>query len=77
MAKAKASREDRVEIYVPRTPGNTEPNFFIGINGVNYILPRGKTSLVPPEVAEEFKRSQDAQEKLFETQDALRAKNAE
>jgi hypothetical protein len=71
MAKAKASR---VEIFVPRTSGNKEADLFIGVNGVNYLLPRGKKSMVPPEVAEEFYRSQEAQEKMFEEQEALRAK---
>ena len=37
---------------------------FVSVNGVNFLLPRGKKSLVPPEVAREFQRSQGAQEAL-------------
>lgn len=54
--------DDKVEIFVPRGYANDEPNLFIGVNGVNYLLPKGKTSKVPKAVAEEFYRSQKAQE---------------
>ena len=55
---------DRVEIFVPKGYTGDEPNVFVSVNGVNYLLPRGKKSLVPPEVAREFQRSQGAQEAL-------------
>ena len=73
MAKASEKR-DLVEITPPRVSGNNEANFFIGLNGVNYILPRGKKSMVPRAVAEEFYRSQAAQEAMFDAQDALKSK---
>ena len=57
-------REDRVEIVVPKGYTGDEPNVFVSVNGVNYLLPRGKKSLVPEEVAREFRRSQAAQEAL-------------
>ena len=57
-------REDRVEIFVPKGYTGAEPNVFVSVNGVNYLLPRGKKSLVPEEVAREFRRSQAAQEAL-------------
>ena len=60
-------KDNRVEISVPKGYANDEPNMVIGINGVNYLLPRGKKSMVPDFVAEEFYRSQRAQEKLDET----------
>ena len=56
---------ERVEIYVPKGNANDEPNMLISVNGVNYLLPKGKTSKVPKFIAEEFKRSQRA----VETQD--------
>lgn len=59
MAKA-----ERVEIYVPRGAQNDDPNQFISVNGVNYLLPKGKKSTVPKEVAEEYNRSIAAQEAL-------------
>ena len=59
-------KENRVEIFVPKGYANDDPNFFISVNGVNYLLPRGKKSMVPDFVAEEFYRSQKAQERLDE-----------
>ena len=60
--KTKKPDEGYVELFVPKGYANDEPNHVIGINGVNYVLPRGKTSLVPKHVADEFHRSQKAQE---------------
>ena len=56
--------DDRVEIFVPRTSGNTDPNVIIVINGKNYILPKGQKSLVPKAVAEEYERTKRAQYKV-------------
>lgn len=56
--------DDRVEIFVPRISGNTDPNEIIVLNGKNYILPRGKKSLVPKAVAAEWERSKNAQHKV-------------
>ena len=60
-------RDDRVEVFVPKGYANDDPNLFISVNGVNYLLPRGKKSLVPAHVAAEFERSKKAQERLDET----------
>lgn len=49
------------EIWIPRAQANEDPNKFVGVNGVNYILPKGKKSKVPKAVADEIRRSQDAQ----------------
>ena len=51
------SNEKRVEVFVPKGYVNEEPNLLVGVNGVNYLLPRGKTSLVPQCVADEVERS--------------------
>lgn len=68
MATAKA---DRVDIFIPKGYANDDPNLFVGVNGVNYILPKGKTSRVPAHVAEEIKRSLKAQEKQDENSEKL------
>lgn len=60
-------KDERVEIFVPRGYANEDPNLLISVNDVNYVLPRGKKSLVPKCVAYEFHRSQEAQERLDET----------
>jgi len=63
-AKAPANAEEKVEIYIPKGQANEDPNFLISVNGVNYLLPRGKKSMVPAFVAAEYNRSVEAQEAL-------------
>lgn len=71
-AAAKAeSVEERVEIFVPKGYANDEPNLTIAVNGVMYLLPKGKTSKVPKHIAEEFYRSQKAQEALDKRVDEM------
>ena len=68
---ATTNKSDRVEVYVPKGAANDEPNLIVGVNGVNYVLPRGKKSMVPPYVKAEYDRSVAAQEKFDATSDAL------
>ena len=51
-----------VEIFIPRGSDRDDPNHFIGINGVNYLLPKGKSSTVPEHVAAEYRRSLAAED---------------
>jgi hypothetical protein len=67
----KVPKEKRVEIFVPKGYANDDPNMFISVNGVNYLLPRGKKSLVPDFVAAEFHRSQAAQERLDQNMEQM------
>ncbi len=60
-----------VEVMIPRSSADKDPNYFVAVNGVNYILPRGKKSVVPDYVAEEINRSFAAEQKMFEAQAAL------
>ena len=62
--KASKPTEDRVEIFVPRVSGNTDPNLIIVLNGKNYVLPKGQKSIVPKAVADEYERSKRAQYKV-------------
>lgn len=66
-----ATTQNRVDVFIPKGYANDEPNLFVGINGVNYILPKGKTSKVPAHVAEEINRSLKAQEKQDENSEKL------
>ena len=59
-----SKKEERVELFLPKGYANEEKYFFIGINGINYLLPRGQRSLVPKAVAEEYDRSVRAEESL-------------
>ena len=56
--------DERAEVFIPRGQANDDPNFFVSVNGVNYLLPKGKKSLVPKCVADEINRSIEAQEAL-------------
>ena len=62
----------RVEVFIPRGADREDPNFFVGINGVNYLLPRGKKSMVPAAVAEEIARSDKAADAFYASVDVLR-----
>lgn len=57
----KTETVEKEEIFIPRASANEDPNHYVGINGVNYILPKGKKSTVPKFVAEEIRRSWEAQ----------------
>ncbi len=52
--------EGKVEVFLPKTPGRDEPDVFVGINGVNTLIPRGKKVLVSKIVYDELMRSQEA-----------------
>lgn len=64
--KASMPAENRVEVFIPKGYANDEPNLFVSVNGVNYLLPKGKKSMVPAHVAAEIERSKKAQEKMDE-----------
>lgn len=48
--------EEEVELYIPRESGS-DPYMFVGLNGVRYLFPRGKTSKMPAPVAAIIKQS--------------------
>jgi hypothetical protein len=48
----------------------------VGINGMSYLLPKGKKSSVPAEVAWEIARSERARDALDETMDSLQRASA-
>lgn len=72
---AETQKEKRVEIFIPRAGANEDPNLFVSINGVNYLLPKGKTSLVPPHVKAEIERGRKA-EAAADTRSAALAASA-
>ena len=65
--------EERVDLFVEKGYANDEPNQVISVNGVLYVLPKGKTSNVPKFVADEYYRSRKAQQRLDETVDKMLA----
>ena len=56
-----------VDLNIPRGYANDEPNLVISVNGKNYVLPKGKTSKVPPAVKYEYDRSIRAMERQDKT----------
>lgn len=68
---ATTNKEGYVDLFIPKGYANDEPNLFISVNGVNFLLPKGKTSKVPPYIKEEYERSQRAQEARDEKSEAL------
>ena len=69
--KVKPKTETKVELFIPRGAEQDEPNLLISVNGENYLLPKGKTSLVPERIANEYYRSQRAFERLYEKKHAM------
>ena len=67
----KVVKDNRVEVFVPKGYANDEPNLFISVNGVNYLLPKGKKSMVPDFVAAEFERSKRAAERQDEKMEQM------
>ncbi len=74
MAEKAKTTDERVEVFIPRGERNSDPMLFVSVNGKNYLLPKGKSSLVPPHVADEINRSIMAQRMLDESIDELRYK---
>lgn len=68
---ATTNKNDYVDLYVEKGYANDEPNLFISVNGKNFLLPKGKTSKVPPYVKEEYDRSRKAQAALDAKSEAL------
>lgn len=76
MARAKSvAVGDLVEVTIPRGQANEDPNFFVSINGKNYLLPRGKKSYVPQEVAYEIERSFRAEQVYYDNARARESGN--
>lgn len=58
---ATTKNDGRVEVFIQKGATNDEPNLIVGVNGVMYVLPKGKKSMVPPHVKAEIDRSYAAQ----------------
>ena len=63
MAEA-ANKPKMVDLFVPRGSSVDEPNVLISVNGKNWVLPKGKTSMVPDFVKYEYERAKRAKEAL-------------
>ena len=73
-AKTAAPATETVEmktITIPRARYGEDPIVLVGINGVNYQIPRGKSVEVPAFVAEEYERSKQAEENFLAIADDM------
>lgn len=68
---ATTNKTEYVDLYIEKGYANDDPNEFISINGKNYILPKGKTSKVPPCVKAEYDRSLRARDRQEENIEKL------
>lgn len=57
-------KPEKVEVFIDRPAANEDPNYYVGHNGKTYILPKGQTSKVPPEIKKEIERSRKAADRL-------------
>ena len=69
--KAETKKDARVELFIPKGAAHDDQNLFVGVNGVGYLLPKGQTSLVPPEVKAEYERYVKAAQKQDENIDKM------
>ena len=67
-----SEKANRVSIFIPRAQGSDEKNLLVSVNGVNYLLPKGKSSEVPDFVAAEIQRSWKAQTRYDQRVDELK-----
>ena len=63
---------EKKEIYIERGSANDDPNLVVCVNGVTYLLPKGKTSTVPVAVYNEIMRSRRAREMQDQRMEELR-----
>ena len=64
-------KEGRVTVTVPRARKGEAEDLFVCLNGVNYLIPKGKAVQVPPEVAAEIERAQAAEEAYHDAAEEL------
>ena len=72
--KATEPTEERVAVFIPKGLPNDDPNFYVSNNGVDYLLPKGQTSYVPPHVAKQIERHYKAVGKYEQTSNELISK---
>ena len=71
MAKRSTGTTERVSVTLPRAREGEDKTFFVSVNGVNYLIPKGRTSDVPDFVAEEIARAQEAEERMYNAKESL------
>lgn len=74
MSAANTKKTEKKSIFVPKLPNSKhQPPLEGSVNGKAFLLPRGKTSEVPPEVYEVVKRSIDGEDRAEEYYNGIQA----
>ena len=68
--------DEMVEVFLPKTPGETATQF-VGLNGKAWLIPRGKKVRVPRDVALILERAQAVQEAADEYSEEEQKKMSE
>jgi len=62
---------ERVKVKLPRPRAGEDKHVYVGVNGIGYLIERGKEVEVLRSVAEVLERSEAIADENFESQDAL------
>ncbi len=73
MAETTQKTNDKVKVTIPRARNGEPEDLFVGINGVNYRIPKGKAVEVPDFVAAEIERSQAAEDFMLDAKERMLA----
>lgn len=57
--------EKKVKFRAPRASAQEDPNLFVSVNGVNYLIPKGETVELPDYVVAEIERAAAARDAKF------------
>ena len=71
MAETTTKKDERVDVFVPKGLANDDPNLYVSINDMEFLLPRGQVSRVPAYVKAAIERSYGAQAMLGTKQHQL------
>ena len=58
-----------VSVRLPKGGEREDPNYFIAINGISYLIPKNKSTEVPDFVAAEIERCQGAKDAFDDYRD--------
>lgn len=70
---AKISNSEMETVFIPKQSGE-DPTVLVGLNGKNYLIPRGKSIEVPKDVAAIVHQLERASEAADNYRDAEKAK---
>ena len=70
-----ANKRNMKTVNLPRARGSEAREVFVGVNGINYLIPKGQAVAVPECVADELNRAAAAERFMDEEKDRRRAQS--